>query len=171
MRQTIAEKILSEHSGGRAKAGDIVIADVDFCFGQDGTSGIIIDSFKRLGVEKVYDKEKFCMVIDHSSPSPNIGVSAIHDKIRSFGRDHEVKVYDIGCGVCHQLVPESGHVTCGDLVIGAESHSCTYGAVNVLSTGVGSTDLVQSSGDDQVCCERRLAQRCFFERRHPSHYR
>ncbi|MGB3113516.1 MAG: 3-isopropylmalate dehydratase large subunit [Candidatus Omnitrophota bacterium] len=141
MRQTIAEKILTGHSGRRAKAGDIVIADVDFCFGQDGTSGIIIDSFKRLGVEKVFDKEKFCMVIDHSAPSPNIGVSAIHDKIRSFGREYEVKVYDIGCGVCHQLIPEGGHVTCGDLVIGADSHTCTYGAVNVLSTGVGSTDL------------------------------
>ena len=81
------------------------------------------------------------MVIDHSSPSPNMGVSVIHDKIRRFGKEQDVKVFDIGCGVCHQLVPESGYVTCGDLVLGADSHSCTYGAVNVLSTGVGSTDL------------------------------
>ncbi|MGB3081563.1 MAG: aconitase family protein, partial [Candidatus Omnitrophota bacterium] len=141
MRQTIAEKILSEHSGRRAKAGDIVIANIDFCFGQDGTSGMIIDSFGKLGVEKVFSRDGFCMVIDHSAPSPNMGVSAIHDKIRSFGKAQEVKVFDIGCGVCHQLVPEAGYVVCGDLVLGADSHTCTYGAINVLSTGVGSTDL------------------------------
>ena len=141
MRQTIAEKILSEHSGRRAKAGDIVIANVDFCFGQDGTSGMIIDSFRELGVENVFNKDAFSMVIDHSAPSPNIGVSAIHDKMRKFATEHGVKIFDIGCGVCHQLIPERGHVVCGDLVLGADSHTCTYGALNVLSTGVGSTDL------------------------------
>ena len=141
MGQTIAEKILSEHSGRRAKAGDIVIANVDFCFGQDGTSGMIIDSFRKLGTESIFKQDAFCMVIDHSSPSPNIGVSTIHDKIRTFAREQGVKVFDIGCGVCHQLVPEAGYVGCGDLVLGADSHTCTYGALNVLSTGVGSTDL------------------------------
>lgn len=141
MRQTIAEKILSEHSGERAKAGDIVIANVDFCFGQDGTSGIIIDNFRKMGVESVFKKEIFCMVIDHSAPSPNMGVSAIHDKMRGFAKEQGVKIFDIGSGVCHQLVPEAGFVTCGDLALGADSHTCTYGAINVLSTGVGSTDL------------------------------
>jgi len=141
MRQTIAEKILSEHCGKRAKAGDIVIANVDFCFGQDGTSGMIIDSFRKMGVEEVFSRERSCMVIDHSAPSPNIGVSAIHDKIRGFGREYGVRVFDIGSGVCHQVVPEQGFVTCGDLVLGADSHTCTYGALNALATGVGSTDL------------------------------
>ncbi len=141
MKQTIAEKILSQHCGKTVRAGDIVIADVDFCFGQDGTSGMIIDSFRKLGVEKVFARDRFCMVIDHSAPSPNIGVSAIHDKIRGFAGEHKVKVFDVGCGVCHQVIPEAGHVTCGDLVLGADSHTCTYGAINVLSTGVGSTDL------------------------------
>ena len=141
MKQTIAEKILSSHCGKRAKAGDIVIADVDFCFGQDGTSGMIIDSFKRLGIDNISTEERFCMVIDHSAPSPNMGVSAIHDKMRSFAREHDLKIFDIGSGVCHQVIPESGLVTCGDLVLGADSHTCTYGAINALSTGVGSTDL------------------------------
>ena len=141
MGQTIAEKILSAHCGRKAKAGDIIMADIDFCFGQDGTSGMIIDSFRRMGVENVFKRDKFCMIIDHSAPSPNIGVSAIHDKMRRFGGEQGVRVFDIGCGVCHQLVPESGYVTCGDLVLGADSHTCTYGALNVLSTGVGSTDL------------------------------
>ncbi|RKY41833.1 MAG: 3-isopropylmalate dehydratase large subunit [Candidatus Makaraimicrobium thalassicum] len=141
MRQTIAEKILSEHCGRRVRAGEIVIANVDFCFGQDGTSGMIIDSFRKLGVGSVFEKDRFCMVIDHSAPSPNIGVSAIHDKIRGFAGEQGVKVFDIGSGVCHQVIPEAGFVACGDLVLGADSHTCTYGAINALSTGVGSTDL------------------------------
>lgn len=141
MRQTIAEKILSEHSGKRVKAGDIVIANVDFCFGQDGTSGLIIDSFRKLGVDNIFDKNKFCMVIDHSSPSPSIGVSAVHAKMRVFAREQGCPLMDVGAGVCHQVIPETGCVTCGDLVIGADSHTCTYGALNALATGVGSTDL------------------------------
>jgi 3-isopropylmalate/(R)-2-methylmalate dehydratase large subunit len=141
MGRTIAEKILSKHAGKELKAGDMAVCDVDFCFGQDGTSSIIIDSFRKLGGAKPFDKSKFCMVIDHSAPSPNIGVSEIHKKMRTFAREYDVGMYDIGCGVCHQLVPQKGHVTCGDLVLGADSHTCTYGAINVFSTGVGSTDL------------------------------
>ncbi|MDD5428592.1 MAG: 3-isopropylmalate dehydratase large subunit [Candidatus Omnitrophica bacterium] len=141
MGKTIAEKILSNHAGRDLKAGDIAICDVDFCFGQDGTSSIIIDSFKKLGVKKAFDKSKFYMIIDHSAPSPNIGVSEIHKKMRNFAKSLDVGMYDIGCGVCHQLVPQKGHVVCGDLVLGADSHTCTYGAINVFSTGVGSTDL------------------------------
>jgi len=141
MGKTISEKILSNHAGRDLRAGDIAICDVDFCFGQDGTSSIIIDSFKKLGVKKVFDKSKFYMIIDHSAPSPNTGVSEIHKKMRTFAKTFDVGLYDIGCGVCHQLVPQKGHVTCGDLVLGADSHTCTYGAINVFSTGVGSTDL------------------------------
>lgn len=141
MGKTIAEKILSSHAGKELKAGDIAICNVDFCFGQDGTSSIIIDSFKKLGTGKAFDPSKFYMIIDHSAPSPNIGVSAIHKKMRDFAKTLDVGLYDIGCGVCHQLVPQKGHITCGDLVLGADSHTCTYGAINVFSTGVGSTDL------------------------------
>ena len=141
MAKTIAEKILSNHAGRELRAGDIAICDVDFCFGQDGTSSIIIDSFKSLGVKSAFDKSTFYMIIDHSAPSPNIGVSEIHKKMRAFAKALDVGMYDIGCGVCHQLVPQKGHVTCGDLVLGADSHTCTYGAINVFSTGVGSTDL------------------------------
>src|SRR3989338_5720846 len=141
MGKTIAENILSNHCGLDVRAGDIAICDVDFCFGQDGTSSIIIDSFKKLGVSKPYDKSRFFMVLDHSAPSPNIGVSEIHKKMREFAKTYDVGFYDIGCGVCHQVIPEKGHVTCGDLVIGADSHTCTYGAINAFSTGVGSTDL------------------------------
>ncbi|MDD4179444.1 MAG: 3-isopropylmalate dehydratase large subunit [Candidatus Margulisbacteria bacterium] len=141
MGKTIAEKILSNHSGRDAKAGDIVIADLDFMIGQDGTSGVAIDSFRKMNAKKVADPSKIAIIIDHSSPSPNEGVSAIHKKIREFTKEQGIKLYDIGCGVCHQLTPEQGHVVPGNLVIGADSHTCTYGAINVFSTGIGSTDL------------------------------
>ena len=141
MGKTIAEKILSNHSGKDAKAGDIVIAGLDFMIGQDGTSGVAIDSFRKMGAKKVFDPQKIAIIIDHSSPSPNEGVSAIHKKIREFAKEQGIILYDVGCGVCHQLTPEQGHVVPGDLVIGADSHTCTYGALNVFSTGIGSTDL------------------------------
>jgi 3-isopropylmalate/(R)-2-methylmalate dehydratase large subunit len=139
MGKTIAEKILSRHAGKDLSANDFAICKVDFTFGQDGTSSIIIDRVKELGLRQL--KTKFCMVIDHSVPSPNEGVSGVHKKMRQFSRDYKVWLYDIGCGVCHQVIPESGRLLPGDLVLGADSHTCTYGALGVFSTGVGSTDL------------------------------
>ncbi|MFH1782338.1 MAG: 3-isopropylmalate dehydratase large subunit [Candidatus Omnitrophota bacterium] len=141
MGKTLTEKIFSAHCGKTVKAGDVAICDIDFCFGQDGTSSLIIDSFNKLGTKKVFNKNKFSMVIDHNAPSPSIGVSTIHKKMRDFADKHKLKMFDIGCGVCHQVIPESGHVFPGDLVIGADSHTCTYGALGVFSTGMGSTDL------------------------------
>ena len=141
MGKTIAEKILSAHAARDVKAGDIAICKVNFCFGQDGTSSLIIDSFKKSGKNKVFNPAKFCMVIDHSAPSPNVGVSEIHKKMREFAKKAGVGLYDVGCGVCHVVIPEMGHVKPGSLILGADSHTCTYGALNALSTGVGSTDL------------------------------
>ena len=139
MGKTIAEKILSEHAGKDLIAGDFALCNIDFTFGQDGTSSIIIDRVKELGLDQF--KTKFCMVIDHSAPSPSEGVSRVHKKMRDFAKEHKVWLYDIGCGVCHQVIPESGEILPGDLVLGADSHTCTYGALGAFSTGVGSTDL------------------------------
>jgi len=138
--KTIAEKIFSAHSGTDARAGDIVVADVDFVMGQDGTSPLAIRALENMGVEAVFDPKKVALVMDHSSPSPIEGVSALHTIMREFGTKTGAKVYDVGCGVCHQLIPEAGHVVPGDLMVGCDSHTCTYGALNVFSTGVGSTD-------------------------------
>jgi len=138
--RTIAEKIFSAHSGTDAHAGDIVVADVDFVMGQDGTSPLAIKALERMGVERVFDPAKVALVMDHSSPSPIEGVSALHTQMREFGKRTGAKIYDVGCGVCHQLIPEAGHVVPGDLMVGCDSHTCTYGALNVFSTGVGSTD-------------------------------
>ena len=137
--QTIAEKILSRHAGQTLSAGDFAVCKVDFAFGQDGTSSIIIDQVKELGVTKI--KIPFAMVIDHSAPSPSEGVSRVHKKMRDFSKKFKTQIFDVGCGVCHQVIPESGNVLPGDLVIGADSHTCTYGAIGAFSTGVGSTDL------------------------------
>lgn len=139
MGKTIAEKILSSHADRDIKAGDFAVCRVDFAFGQDGTSSIIIDRLKELRINKI--KTKFCMVIDHNAPSPNEGVSKVHKKMRDFAQDFKIQLYDIGCGVCHQVIPESGAILPGDLVLGADSHTCTYGALGAFATGVGSTDL------------------------------
>ncbi len=136
---TVAEKILSRHSGKDLRAGDFAVCKVDFAFGQDGTSSIIIDRVKEMGIKDF--KTSFCMVIDHSAPSPSEGVSRVHKKMRDFAQSFNTGLFDIGCGVCHQVIPESGNVLPGSLVLGADSHTCTYGAIGAFSTGVGSTDL------------------------------
>ncbi len=137
--QTIAEKILSRHAGKTLHAGDFAVCKIDFAFGQDGTSSIIIDRIKELGVSKM--KTPFCMIIDHSAPSPSEGVSRVHKKMRDFSKNFNTDIFDVGCGVCHQVIPESGNILPGNLVLGADSHTCTYGAIGAFSTGVGSTDL------------------------------
>lgn len=141
MGKTIAEKILSRKSGRDAYANDIVVADVDFRMGQDGTAPLAIRSFEKMNGESVFDPEGAAFVIDHSAPSPLEGVSALHSLMRRFAKEKGITLYDVGEGVCHQLLPEKGHVGPGSLVIGADSHTCTYGALNAFATGVGSTDL------------------------------
>ncbi|QLH74374.1 MAG: 3-isopropylmalate dehydratase large subunit [Methanomassiliicoccales archaeon] len=138
---TIAEEILSSHVGKAVRAGEIVVAPVDYMMSQDGTTPLTIKAFEDMGGKKVLDPAKYAIVIDHNVPSPLEGVSNLHKIMREFARKHGVKIYDIGEGVCHTLLPESGKVAPGMIVIGADSHTTTYGALNVFSTGVGSTDM------------------------------
>ncbi len=124
------------------KADDVVIAEVDFCFGQDGTSLLVIERLKSLGIRKIFSQRNFfAMVIDHSSPSPNQKISGIHNAMRRFSEQNKAKLYDIGEGVCHQVIPENSHVLPGNLICGADSHTCSYGALNAFATGMGSTDI------------------------------
>lgn len=141
MGKTIAEKILSARSGQDARANDLVVAEVDFIMGQDGTSPLAIEALREMQFQELAARGRTAMVIDHSAPSPNEKISALHKLMRDFAREQGLLLYDVGEGVCHQLVPERGHVVPGDLVIGADSHTCTYGAINAFATGVGSTDL------------------------------
>ncbi len=141
MGMTIAEKIISRHAGREARAGELVVAEVDFIMGQDGTTPLAIQAFREMGGVKVSHPERVALVIDHSAPSPVEGTSNLHALMREFASSQGVRLYDVGWGVCHCLLPEQGHVAPGDLVVGADSHTTTYGAINAFSTGVGSTDL------------------------------
>ncbi|MEW6457450.1 MAG: 3-isopropylmalate dehydratase large subunit [Bacillota bacterium] len=141
MGRNIIEKILSRKSGRAVRAGDIVVAEVDFVMGQDGTSPLAINAFRAMGGKALFDPAKVALVIDHSAPSPSEGVSNLHKFMRDFARETGCHLYDVGDGVCHQLMLESGAVGPGSLVVGADSHTCTYGALNAFATGVGSTDL------------------------------
>lgn len=141
MGKTISEKIMSSHSGKDAYAGEIVVADVDYAMGQDGTTPLAIKAFSDMNAKEVFDGEKIVFVIDHNSPSQAESVSRLHKMMREFAREKGImNFYDVGCGVCHQIMMEK-HVTCGELVVGADSHTCTYGAIGAFATGIGSTDI------------------------------
>ena len=141
MGKTMAEKILGRHAGREVTAGEIVIADVDFLMSHDGNRPLSIQVFKEMGGKKVFDPKKFALVIDHAPSSPTPIVANLHKMIRAFAREQGCLLYESGEGSCHQLMPERGHVLPGDLVIGTDSHTCTYGAIGVFSTGVGASDL------------------------------
>ncbi len=109
--------------------------------GQDGTSPLAIQKFYEMGGEKVFDPNKIALVLDHGAPSPNEGTSNLHKMMREFSHKYGVRIFEVGMGICHQLVPESGFVGPYDIVVGADSHTCTYGAVGAFSTGIGSSEL------------------------------
>lgn len=132
---------MSAHAGKEVAAGDICIVPVDFMMSQDGTTGLTIKAFRQMNAKAIAHPDKYAIVIDHNTPSPMESVSNIHKEMRQFAEDQGSMIYDIGEGVCHQLLPERGHVLPGNVVIGGDSHTCTYGALNVFATGVGSTDL------------------------------
>ncbi len=144
MGMTITEKILAVHAGAvRAAPGDLIMASVDLALGNDVTAPIAIDEFRRHGGKEVFDKGRVVLMPDHFAPNKDIK-SAVQCKIlRDFAREKGIENYfEVGqMGIEHALLPESGLVAPGDLVIGADSHTCTYGAVGAFSTGVGSTDL------------------------------
>jgi len=141
MGKTIAEKIFSNHTNKDVKAGDIVIAKLDALMGQDGTSPLAIKVFEELGGTRVINPEKVLLVMDHSVPPPNEGVANLHKLMREFAEKYGTQITEFGEGVCHQVFMERGLATPGSLVIGADSHTCTYGALNCFSTGVGSSEL------------------------------
>ena len=141
MGKTAVEKIISAHAGHDAKAGDFVVADVDLAMTHDTTGPIAITAFREYGREKVWDASKVVIMLDHAAPSPNERISNLHSLLRTFASEQGIRLYDVGEGVCHQLVVEEGLVVPGDLAVGADSHTCTYGALAAFSTGVGSTDM------------------------------
>lgn len=144
---TITEKILSQHTDKKQlKSGEFILAKVDFTLGNDITAPFAIEEFGRLGIKKVSNPDKIALVPDHFLPAKDLKAANAAKILKVFAQKYKIKNYfEIGCmGVEHALLPELGLVGPGDLVIGADSHTCTYGALGAFSTGVGSTDLAAS---------------------------
>ena len=140
---TMAEKILAAHAHlDEVEPGQLIECDLDLVLSNDITSPIAIKNFKKIGVEKVFDPTKIALVPDHYVPNKDIKSAEQAKQVREFAREQGIThYYEVGCmGVEHALLPEQGVVGAGDLIIGADSHTCTYGALGAFSTGVGSTD-------------------------------
>ncbi len=144
MSMTMTQKILAAHAGlEKVEAGQLILVRLDRVLGNDITSPVAIREFERIGAKDVYDKDKVTMVMDHFAPNKDIKAAVQCKMCRDFCDKHEVThFYDVGrMGIEHALLPEKGLVVAGDVVIGADSHTCTYGALGAFSTGVGSTDM------------------------------
>ena len=140
MGQTLAEKIISKHAGHDVKAGELVIADVDVTAVQDGTGPLTVQEFKKLGIPKLKNPERSILFIDHASPSPRKELSNTHTVLREFSKEYGAVLSDVGAGVCHQRLIET-FVNPGEILVGADSHTCTSGALGAFATGMGSTDI------------------------------
>ena len=140
MGQSLVEKIISEHAGRSVKAGELVIANVDVCAVQDGTGPLTVQEFKKLGKEKLNNPERTILFIDHASPSPRKELSNTHTVLREFSKEYGAVLSDVGAGVCHQRLIETFVNPC-EILVGADSHTCTSGALGAFATGMGSTDI------------------------------
>jgi 3-isopropylmalate/(R)-2-methylmalate dehydratase large subunit len=140
MGKTIVEKIISAHAEKDVKAGDFTIADVDVVLAQDGTGPLAVDQIRNMGFNTAANPERTVLFLDHAAPSPRKELSNDHMKLRGFAAETGVHVSDIGDGVCHQVISES-YLNPGEILIGADSHTCTGGAMGAFATGMGSTDV------------------------------
>ena len=144
MGMTLTQKILAAHAGLESvTAGQLISAKLDIVLGNDITTPVAVNEFKKAGFDKVFDKDKIAIVLDHFVPNKDIKAAQQSKTCREFACGHCVShFYDVGkMGIEHALLPEQGVVTAGDCIIGADSHTCTYGALGAFSTGVGSTDM------------------------------
>ena len=144
MGMTITEKILCRHTDlDEVRPGMLINAKVDIALGNDVTAPLAIDEFRKAGGKNVFDRDKVVLIPDHFTPNKDISSAAQTKIMRDFAREQKIThYYEVGeVGVEHALLPEKGIVLPGDLVIGADSHTCTYGALGAFATGVGSTDL------------------------------
>lgn len=150
---TTTQKILAAHAGqASVTAGEVVSASVDLVLGNDITSPVAINEFEKAGCTRVFNPTGIALVLDHFTPNKDIKAAEQAKQVRAFANKHGIEhFYDVGeMGVEHALLPEKGLVTAGDLVIGADSHTCTYGALGAFSTGVGSTDMAFAMSTGKV---------------------
>ena len=140
MGQTIAEKIISKHAGHDVKAGELCIAKVDVAAVQDGTGPLTVQEFKKIGKKELANPKRTVLFIDHAAPSPRKELSNTHMILREFAKETGAVMSDTGAGVCHQRLIET-FVNPGEILVGADSHTCTSGALGAFATGMGSTDI------------------------------
>ena len=143
MAMTMAEKILAKASDkSEVEAGEIVMANIDVAMTHDLTGPLSVESFEKIGVGEVWDPEKIVIVFDHQVPADSLDAAENHILMSKFVEDQRINnFYDVKEGVCHQVLPEKGHVVPGEVIVGTDSHTCTHGALGAFSTGIGSTDM------------------------------
>jgi 3-isopropylmalate/(R)-2-methylmalate dehydratase large subunit len=142
VKMNITEKILAKASGKKVVyPGEIVDANVDMVMVNDLTGPLAVEAFKKIGVQKIWDNQKAVVVLDHQVPAESVKAAELHKTLRQFAKDQKLRIYDVGKGgICHQVMPEKGHVVPGTVIVGADSHTCTYGAFGAFATGIGSTE-------------------------------
>ncbi len=141
---TISEKILSRAGGKPAAADDFVIANIDYAMAHDGTGVLAVKAFNEMGAKKVWAPERIVIPFDHIAPANNETAAKLQQNIRKWVKEQGItNFFDVGEGICHQVLPEHGFALPGKLIIGADSHSCTYGAFGAFATGVGATDMAE----------------------------
>jgi 3-isopropylmalate/(R)-2-methylmalate dehydratase large subunit len=138
----ITEKILAKASGkATVHPGEIVDAKVDVIMVHDLTGPLAVEAFKKIGVPRVWDNKKVVIILDHQIPAESVKMAELHKMLRKFSKEQGIRLYDVGeGGICHQVMPEKGYVAPGALIVGADSHTCTYGAFGAFATGIGSTE-------------------------------
>lgn len=138
----ITEKILAKASGkATVQPGDIVDANVNVVMVHDLTGPLAVEAFKKIGVNKVWDNKKVVVILDHQIPAESVKMAELHKMLRKFAKEQNIRLYDVGeGGICHQVMPEKGYVEPGMVIVGADSHTCTYGAFGAFATGIGSTE-------------------------------
>ena len=171
-KMTMTQKIIAAHCGrDSVQADEIVLAQIDLVLGNDITAPVAINEFDKAGISTVFDKDKIALVLDHFTPNKDIKAAEQSKKVREFARRHDIThFYDVGqAGIEHALLPEKGLVSAGDLIIGADSHTCTYGGLGAFSTGVGSTDMAAAMASGKVWLRVPRAIRVELTGQFPSH--
>src|SRR4030066_451207 len=138
----ITEKILAKASTTKVvNPGDIVDANVDMVMVHDLTGPLAVEAFKRIGIPRVWDNKKIVIILDHQVPAESVKAAELHKMLRAFAKEQGIRFSDVGRGgICHQVMPEKGPVLPGTVMVGADSHTCTYGALGAFATGIGSTE-------------------------------
>ena len=138
----ITEKILAKASAKTSVLpGDIVDTNVDMVMVHDLTGPLAVEAFRRIGIAHVWDNKKIVIILDHQVPAESVKAAELHKMLRAFAKEQSIRFYDVGRGgICHQVMPEKGHVLPGSVIVGADSHTCTYGALGAFATGIGSTE-------------------------------